>query len=191
MRIIAGQFRGRLLGCPPTLETRPTTDRVREAIFSALTSRIGEWKNLRILDGFAGSGALGLEALSRGAEWVQFVENSLQPFKTLLHNILALGVKQRCIAYKGDFFTINLQGPFNVVFLDPPYYKGLIDKSLVLLETPGLLFRDALVVSEVSIKDTPLFPASYIPVFERTYGTIKVMVHQFHSTVPCHFGLSA
>ncbi|MGL4541172.1 MAG: RsmD family RNA methyltransferase, partial [Polymorphobacter sp.] len=98
MRIIAGKWRGRALASPPGEATRPTADRVREALFSMLTSRLGSYEGLRVLDGFAGTGALGLEALSRGAAHATFVERDAAAVKALRGNIEKLGASASVIA---------------------------------------------------------------------------------------------
>lgn len=181
MRIIAGHYRGRILERPLNQDTRPTLDRVREGLFSMLTSELGEWKNLRILDAFAGSGAMGLEAISRGAAFAQFTESSGTAFRTLIKNVKSLGVGEQCALFKGSFFSVRLKNPFHVVFLDPPYYQTLIDQSFTHLETPGLLYRNALIVSEMFVDDKPRVPPNYILINSRTYGSVKVTIHRFDS----------
>lgn len=129
MRIIAGAWRGRTLLAPPGEATRPTADRTREALFSMLTSRLGSFEELRVADLFAGTGALGLEALSRGAAHCTFVERDHGALKVLKENIAKLGA--------GDRSDVRAQaaegfagGPFDIVFLDPPYRSSLGTKVL-------------------------------------------------------------
>lgn len=124
MRIISGAWRGRALLAPPGECTRPTADRTREALFSMLTSRLGSFEELRVADIFAGTGALGLEALSRGAAHCTFVERDHGALKVLKENIAKLGAADRCDvrAQAAEGFT---GGPFDVVFLDPPYRSGV------------------------------------------------------------------
>lgn len=135
MRIIAGKWRGRALIAPPGAATRPTADRAREALFSMLTSRLGSFDDLRVADIFAGTGALGLEALSRGAARCTFVERDREAITALKANIAKLGAEGTDIrAQAAEGFT---GGPFDLVFMDPPYRSGLARKVLpkLVLET--------------------------------------------------------
>ncbi len=128
MRIIAGRWRGRTLIAPPGDATRPTSDRTREALFSMLTSRLGSFEDLRVADIFAGTGALGLEALSRGAARCTFVERDRTALEALKANIAKLGAEGTDIrAQSAEGFT---GGPFDLVLLDPPYGSGLGQKVL-------------------------------------------------------------
>lgn len=122
MRIIAGQWRGRPIQAPAGTETRPTSDRARETLFSMLASRIGSFDGLLVADLFAGSGALGLEALSRGAAGAIFVEQDAAALRSLRANIAAFRAQQQCDVRAGSVLTL---GPArevpDVIFLDPPY----------------------------------------------------------------------
>lgn len=124
MRIIAGQFRGRILDAPPGLATRPTADRVREALFSMLLSRIGSFEGLRVADLYAGSGALGLEAISRGAAHATFVESGPRASRAIKHNAERLGVLDRVRVFGGSATALPPSGPFDLIFADPPYQAG-------------------------------------------------------------------
>ena len=127
MRVVAGTARGRRLSAPPGTGTRPTTDRVREATFNALGS-LGGVAGAVVLDGFAGSGALGIEALSRGAERCTFVERDREAIATLKANIQKLGAEGADVrAQAAEGFA---GGPFDLVFMDPPYHSGLALKVL-------------------------------------------------------------
>lgn len=143
MRIVAGQFKGRAIVPPTGRGTRPTTDRVREALFSALWARLGSFEGVRVLDAFAGSGALGIEALSRGAAFATFVEHDLSALKALRANIASLSLSRTAAEVRaGDTFAVCTQdaflsraaaAPFSLVMLDPPY-------ALPAAEVAGLLF---------------------------------------------------
>jgi 16S rRNA (guanine966-N2)-methyltransferase len=122
MRIIAGQWRGRAVKAPPGQSTRPTSDRAREALFSMLASRIGSFEGLKVCDLFAGTGALGLEALSRGAAHCTFVESERTAIETLKANIATLGASATVRQQSAEHFS---SGPFDIVFADPPYGSGL------------------------------------------------------------------
>ena len=124
MRIIAGQFRGRPLQAPPGLATRPTADRVREALFSMLASRVGSFEDLRVADLYAGSGALGLEALSRGAGQATFVETDSKAQSTIKANAGKLGIGDRARVLGGSALALPRSEPFDLILADPPYAAG-------------------------------------------------------------------
>jgi 16S rRNA (guanine966-N2)-methyltransferase len=125
MRIIAGEWRGRRLSAPRGEETRPTADRTRETLFSMLTSRLGGFEDLRVADLFAGSGALGLEALSRGAAHCLFVEHHRDALDAIRKNITALGATQRTRIDAGSVMQLRpANEPCDLILLDPPYHTG-------------------------------------------------------------------
>ncbi|MFD1612004.1 16S rRNA (guanine(966)-N(2))-methyltransferase RsmD [Sphingomonas tabacisoli] len=128
MRIIAGRWRGRPLLAPPGDATRPTSDRTREALFSMLLSRLGSFKDLRVADIFAGTGALGLEALSRGAKSCTFVERDRDAATALRANIDKLGATGADVRTQAAESFAG--GPYDLVLLDPPYGSGLGQKVL-------------------------------------------------------------
>jgi 16S rRNA (guanine966-N2)-methyltransferase len=124
MRIIAGEWRGRQIEGPPGLGTRPTADRVRETLFSMLASRLGSFEDLRVADLFAGSGALGFEALSRGAASATFVEMNVNAAAALERNAERLGASGRVRVLTGSALALRRSEPFNLIFADPPYAPG-------------------------------------------------------------------
>ena len=125
MRIIAGEWRGRKLIAPKGDVTRPTADRTRETLFSMLVSRLGSFEGLSVLDLFAGSGALGLEALSRGAGSCLFVEQDGDALKALRSNVEALGARARTTIQAGSVMAMGAaRGTFDLILLDPPYGTG-------------------------------------------------------------------
>jgi 16S rRNA (guanine966-N2)-methyltransferase len=121
MRIIAGTWRGRPIEAPPGRGTRPTADRVRETLFSMLASRLGSFEDLRVADLFAGSGALGLEALSRGAASATFVESDLQAAAAIRRNADKLGASDRIHLIAISALALPRSDPFDLIFADPPY----------------------------------------------------------------------
>ena len=136
MRIIAGRWRGRPLLAPPGDSTRPTADRVREALFSMLASRLGSFEGLQVADLFAGSGALGLEALSRGAAHCVFVENDRRAADAIRANIASLGASGEVLTRNAEHSA--LPAPADLAFLDPPYGSGLAPAVLAKLNlAPG------------------------------------------------------
>ena len=121
MRIIAGQWRGRPLQAPAGQATRPTADRTRETLFSMLLSRLGSFDGLRVADIYAGSGALGLEALSRGAAHATFVENDPRALAAIRANLLALQANDRAEVIPSAITNFVPTQPFDLIFADPPY----------------------------------------------------------------------
>ena len=152
MRIIAGHWRGRAIAAPPGATTRPTADRVREALFSMLTSRMGSFEGLRVLDAFAGTGALGLEALSRGAAHGVFVDNDPVAVKVLRTNIAGMKVSADVIA--APIAAIGTAPePCHLILLDPPYASGLAETTLARLAERGWIAPHALISVETSVKE--------------------------------------
>lgn len=171
MRIIAGEHRGRNLVAPKGMDTRPTLDRVRESLFNILLPRLS---GARVLDLFAGSGALGLEALSRGALYATFVDSAREAQVAVARNIEALGVTDRARLLRCDWQAaisrLGVDGAlFDLVFLDPPYRLGQADRMLEALRVSGLLSPDARVVYEHA-KASPPDTAAWTVADTRRYG---------------------
>lgn len=124
MRIIAGRWRGRKLAAPPGQATRPTSDRTRETLFSMLASRLGTFDGLRVADLYAGSGALGLEALSRGAAQAVFVETDPGAVRSIRANIDAFGAGEQAAVQQTSATTLPPAPPFDLILADPPYADG-------------------------------------------------------------------
>jgi 16S rRNA (guanine966-N2)-methyltransferase len=124
VRIIAGEWRGRAIEAPPGRATRPTADRARETLFSMLASRLGSFEDLRVADLYAGSGALGLEALSRGAATATFVEAATDAAAAIRRNAEKLGASGRIRIMTGSALGLPRSEPFDVIFADPPYAAG-------------------------------------------------------------------
>jgi 16S rRNA (guanine966-N2)-methyltransferase len=152
MRIVGGRLRGRVLAAPRSQTVRPTADRLREALFNILLHGYGDpVAGVRVLDLFAGTGALGLEALSRGVAFALFVDDGAEARALLRENVATLGlggstrIFRRDATKLGDAHPIE---PFSLVFLDPPYGKGLAERALVSAHAGGWLAPDALIVVE-------------------------------------------
>lgn len=178
MRIIAGQWRGRLLAAPIGADTRPTADRVREALFSILTSRLGSFEDLRVLDGFAGTGALGLEALSRGAAHCTFVEADPAAARTLAANVATFGAKLRARLLTSRIEEIGrAESPVDLVLLDPPYALGLAAEAMARLKTQGWL-GPATLLSVETEKGESLIMDGFETLASRTYGKARLHLLQ-------------
>ena len=154
MRIISGEWRSRPLVAPKGDTTRPTADRTRETLFSMLTSRLGSFEDLRVLDLFAGSGALGLEALSRGAAHCTFVEQDHLALDALEKNIAKLGGKDRCDVRKSSVLSMgSALKPADIILMDPPYLSGAGSVALDKLGRFGWFAPSAWISVETSIKE--------------------------------------
>jgi len=180
VRVISGICKGRRLSAIKGLDLRPTSDLVKEAIFDVLQDRC---RGLRVLDLFAGSGALGVEALSRGARGAVFIEKSRRSLETLRKNITACRLSEQAEIFPVDVFIglgiLEGRGEgFGIVFLDPPYDRGLADKTLERLAQSPLVSPETLVVAEHSAQEEPrAFPPLYRVDFRR-YGNTRVSFFQ-------------
>lgn len=181
MRIVGGTFKGRAITAPQGHDTRPTADRARESIFNVLAH--AEWspgvEGRRVLDLFAGSGALGLEAMSRGAAFALFVETAAAARGAIRDNIQELGLFGTTRIHRRDATDLGLKPaglgePFDLVFLDPPYGKGLGERALAKLKHGGWISPDALIVFECAADETPATPG-FTLLDERSYGAAKVL----------------
>ncbi len=175
-RIIAGRARGRRLKVPKGTRTRPTSDRVREALFSALEHRF-ELEGARALDLFAGAGTLGLEALSRGAQSVDLVESDRRVCQVLRDNAQAVGGEARVLCRRVEAFLRSPpETPYDLVLLDPPDAAGAIEPTLRTLQHGGWLAPGAVVCVERPAKVPFEAPPGLDIVFDRAYGTATVTV---------------
>ena len=181
MRIVAGKHRGRALLVPEGSAIRPTSDRAREALFNILEhgsfaaggSRLAE---KRVLDAFAGTGALGLEALSRGAGHVSFIELASDARKLLARNITALGEQERTTILPGDATAPpRASAPVTLALLDPPYGKGLGAKALAALAKAGWFAPDTLIVLEIGAKEVLDLPDGFALRDDRRYGAARLL----------------
>src|SRR4051812_31387277 len=165
MRIIGGRFRGRALATPKSQAIRPTADRLREALFNILVHGYGDpITGARVLDLFAGTGALGLEAMSRGAAFALFIDDAAEARALLRENVAALGLGGVVRIFRRDAAGLGADdsiAPFSLAFLDPPYGQGLAEKALTAARGSGWFAPDALVIveeaSDVGFKSPPGF----------------------------------
>lgn len=180
MRIIAGKFRGKALLSPEDESIRPTADRVREALFNIIASRLGpHLDGLKIVDLFAGTGALGLEALSRGAATVVFVDTGAEARGLIRDHIEAFGAGGVAKLLRRDATNLGpagTMGPVDLVFLDPPYGKGLGEQALTALRTGGWLKPDTLLVLEEGSDVTVTLPEGFTLEDRREYGAAAIHI---------------
>ncbi|MGE0179894.1 MAG: 16S rRNA (guanine(966)-N(2))-methyltransferase RsmD [Sphingomonas sp.] len=174
MRIIAGEWRRRPLRAPPGRGTRPTSDRAREGLFSMLVSRLGSLEGLRVADLFAGSGALGLEALSRGAAHCLFVEKDRAAADMLRANVGAFGAADRAeIRVQPAEHAMPPALPCDLILADPPYSSGLAQAALDRIGDGGWLASGGWVGIETE-GESLAFPPTLAPVVERRFGKALV-----------------
>ncbi len=185
MRIIGGEFSGRRLAAPKGRDTRPTADRTREALFNLLVARDDvTFDAARVIDLFAGSGALGFEALSRGAAWCLFVETDAGARGAIRDNIEALQlfgatrIHRRSATQLGPMPTSA--GPaFSIAFLDPPYGRDLVPSALQSLRDGGWLAPGAIVIAEQGKDETPAAAPGFHEQDRRVYGAAQIGVYAF------------
>ena len=179
MRIVAGRFRGAALTGPKGQDIRPTGDRVREAVFNILAHGIegARIEAARVLDLFAGTGALGLEALSRGAAYVHFVEDNAEARGLIRRNIETLGATGVTRIYRRDATRLGGAGtlkPFDLIFADPPYGKGLAERALQSALAGGWLLPEAIAVVEEHADAEFALPSGFALIDQRHYGDTAV-----------------
>ncbi|MCJ8190425.1 16S rRNA (guanine(966)-N(2))-methyltransferase RsmD [Sphingomicrobium aestuariivivum] len=175
MRIIAGQHRGRPLVAPAGQATRPTSDRARETLFSMLTSRIGGFGELHVADLFAGSGALGLEALSRGAHRATFVDSDHAARRAIETNIDSLGYGERATVLSGSALALPAPArPFDVIFADPPYAPGSGNAVVEAVAKAGWLVPGGWLAIESDAKDKIDAPGPFTLAKDRKVGRARL-----------------
>ncbi|WP_245986570.1 16S rRNA (guanine(966)-N(2))-methyltransferase RsmD [Azospirillum thermophilum] len=177
MRIVGGRHRGRRLVAPEGRDTRPTTDRTREALFNILSHAAWapDLDGAVVLDGFCGTGALGLEALSRGAVHCSFLDLGRAALEAVRANVATLGEEANATILRADVTKPPApRQPCDLVFLDPPYGKDLAPRALEALARSGWLAPGALAVVEVAEGDPLPLPAGFSAVDERRYGDTRV-----------------
>jgi 16S rRNA (guanine966-N2)-methyltransferase len=181
MRVVAGKFRGATIEAPKGLDTRPTSDRVRQALFNVLehgTPHV-EFEGCRVLDLFAGSGALGIEALSRGAKFALFIEDSADARAAIRRNVEALKLIGVSKIFRRDAATLGpahaLQ-PFDLIFCDPPYGKGLGEKALQSAIEGRWVAEDAVAVLEERAGLEIRLPAPFEVIDIRDYSDTQIVI---------------
>jgi len=184
MRIVAGRFRGRPIAGPKDEGVRPTSDRVRESLFNILQHGVEGFSlaGARVIDLFAGTGALGIEALSRGAAYCLFVDDRVEARALIRTNIEALQLTGATRIFRRDATDLGPAGtmtPFALAFLDPPYGKGLGERALHSLADGGWLAANALVVLEERAGVEIALPEKFAQIDRRSYGDTQVLLARY------------
>jgi 16S rRNA (guanine966-N2)-methyltransferase len=177
MRIVGGSLKGRPIATPAGRETRPTSDRARQAVFNILVHGEDTPQDQMVLDAFAGSGALGLEALSRGARFATFLEIAGPAVQTIRTNVTNFKLQEKAEILRVDAASppIRRGEPADLVFLDPPYGLRLLEASLTFLAARGWLAPGALCVAEVGATEHFTKPAGFTIEDERRYGAARIL----------------
>lgn len=179
MRIVAGRFKGAALAAPKSQGTRPTSDRLRETIFNILAHGLDfDLDSKRVLDLFAGTGALGFEAISRGARHCTFIEDGTEARGVIRRNMETLGLNGASKIFRRDATKMGAVGtiePFDLLFADPPYDKGLGEKAFASVLEGGWLKPGALCVLEERASADVVLPAGFEHLDRRTVGDSQVV----------------
>ncbi len=176
LRIISGRFKGRRIDAPGDPQIRPTSDRLRERIFSILQSRVGSFEGLSVADVFAGTGAMGIEAVSRGATKAWFVEKHEGSLALLRGNLEKVGIAGLGRVIAADARQLpKADEPFDILFLDPPYRRRLAEPTLTSLVECGWAGNESLVIVEIASDDPFDLPDGFRMVDERQQGNSRVV----------------
>jgi 16S rRNA (guanine966-N2)-methyltransferase len=188
MRIVGGRFSGRTLAAPKSQAIRPTADRLRESLFNILAHSYGDpVRDARVLDLFAGTGALGLEAMSRGAAFALFIDDGAEARALIRGNVETLGLGGTTRIFRRDatrLGPVHPVEPFTLAFLDPPYREGLAERSLASLRDGGWLAAGALVVVEEAAAASFPVPADYEEAERRRYDDTELIFLHFATNKP-------
>ena len=178
MRIIAGELKGRRLVTPADNRVRPTTDKVKEAVFSMISAYLPDSV---VVDLFAGTGNLGLEAISRGAKRAYFIDRDRASIAMVRENVKYCKVEDRSVIIWSDYVAglKKINDKVDVIFLDPPYVAGFIDKCLEAVAESDILLEDGIIVAEHSAKDEVTETAGgFVKVKSKRYGSINITVYE-------------
>lgn len=172
MRVISGSAKGRSLKTADGTDTRPTTDRVKESLFNIIAPHIYK---ATVLDLFSGSGGLGIEALSRGAEFADFVEKSSRPAACIKENLTKTGFSDKSALHVTDVFQFleNCKKKYDIIFMDPPYHNGLITKAAEIISHRNLLSEDGIIICECDHDESLPDEISGLKLYDkRKYGRV-------------------
>ncbi|MGK0466590.1 MAG: 16S rRNA (guanine966-N2)-methyltransferase [Clostridium sp.] len=182
MRIIAGSARGRKIISPIGMGTRPTLDRIKESMFSIIQNKI---RGSIVVDMFSGTGSLGLEAASRGADMCYLIDMGDTTFEMLQNNVDNLKFSEKCKCFKGDTYKYMQQFAddkmvFDLIFIDPPYAKDMIPPAIEIIATNGLLSKDGLIVCKIDSAEEVYQGNSIINLSDlRKYGNTTVLIYEY------------
>jgi 16S rRNA (guanine966-N2)-methyltransferase len=184
MRVVAGTLRGRAIAGPQHEGLRPTSDRVRESLFNILAHGVDDFslEGARVIDLFAGTGALGIEAISRGAAYCLFVDSEPEARGLIRDNVEAFGLTGVTRIFRRDAADLGPAGtvaPFQLAFLDPPYDKGLGERALNALHDGKWLVPGAIVVLEDRASETITLPPAFTELDRRTYGDTQIVFARY------------
>lgn len=180
MRIIAGLAKGRKLLSPLGFETRPTLDRIKESIFSIIQNHLYD---AVVLDAFAGTGSLGLEAASRGARDCYLVDKGQDTFKFLHENIINLKFENICKEFNMDSYKAlekfgDMKLEFDIIFIDPPYLKNMIPPAIEIIEKKNLLTKNGIIVSKIDSSENIYYGTEKIILYDfRKYGNTTICLY--------------
>jgi 16S rRNA (guanine966-N2)-methyltransferase len=185
MRVVGGKFRGRALATPQHEGLRPTSDRVRESVFNILQHGVADFSldGVRVIDLFAGTGALGIEALSRGAGYCLFVEEAPEARALIRTNIETMGLTGITRIFRRDATDLGPAGnmePYRLAFLDPPYGQELGDKALIALRDGAWLVPGAVIVLEERASAAVALPEGFAEIDRRSWGDTQAVFGRFH-----------
>jgi 16S rRNA (guanine(966)-N(2))-methyltransferase RsmD len=189
MRVIAGEAKGRTLRRVPGKGTRPISDRVKESLFNILSWQVPE---CRFLDLFAGTGGVGIEALSRGAQEAVFVEKAPKAIRVLRENLRLTGMSGRSRVIQEDVFRfvvlanqqVDPEDRFDIIYVAPPQYQELWAKTVIALESTPLLAQDGVIVAQIFPKEYRALPLTRLVLTDqRTYGSTMLCFYERHSNV--------
>ncbi len=182
MRVIAGVARGRKILSPEGMGTRPTLDRIKESIFNIIQNRT---RDAIVLDQFAGTGSLGLEAVSRGAKECHLIDKGDITFNYLKQNVINLKFEEKCTCHKGDCYNYleefgRIGKVFNLIFIDPPYAKEMIQPSIDLIVKHKLLKKDGLIITKIDSSEEIYDGNEEIGLInKRKYGNTTVCFYEY------------
>lgn len=185
MRVISGKYKGRKLNTPSDYDIRPTSDKVKEALFSIIANDL---YGSKVLDLFAGTGSLGIEALSRGAEYCVFADNSKKSLSLVRENLEHCKVEERTKIIPGEYRKVlknladqvadGLEEHFDIILLDPPYNKGLIQEAFLLIREGNILSENGIIVAEHRKEEIlPEQIQGFKRTKERRYGVVKLSIY--------------
>lgn len=185
MKIIAGKYKGLLIPIIKNANYRPTTGKLKEAIFSILSSgTITDLEGANVLDLFTGTGSLAFEAISRGARLTLSIDRDANHIKTCKEFAIKIGQQENMMFLNADATNLpKAQKQYDIIFIDPPYFHAMADKTLISLSDKNWLAKDAIIMIEVGRKEDVKIPAYYEKIDERIYGNTKLIILRYDTNL--------